>query len=491
MKKMFIAGKWVNGHSSQVTQIINPATGEEIDTVSCASEIDVDRAIQCAKLQSSDEGEWKNMDPGDRSKVLLRIAELIHEKSEEISRLETLNQGKTLVDSRFDVELGAEFFKSMAGMTGFISGQTFDYKKGLHVMTIREPLGVCGIIVPWNYPFYIMAEYTSQALAAGNTIVCKPSEITPLTAIALFEIFEEAGVPKGAANLLLGKSSVIGNAITHSHNIDKVVFIGSTKIGREVMKASAESNFKPLSLELGGKSPFIVFEDADMDTALDYAGLSIFMGAGQTCTAGSRMLLQDSIYDEFLERFLGYVKTIKLGSGLDEGTMMGPLVSEDHMKKVLEFIEEGKNEGARIVCGGRRACVTGYEKGFFVEPTVFTDVTNDMKIVQEEIFGPVLTVQKFYSEEDAIKLANSTVYGLAAGIFTNDNGRVLRMSRAVEAGKIYVNNYFTEINEAPCSALKQSGIGEEMGLLGLEGYTKIKQVNISTTLEPAHFFEIK
>ena len=423
--------------------------------------------------------EWRKLTPGKRSGILHKIADLIDSRLDEIARTETQNQGKTLEDSTFDVKLSADFFRSVAGMTGALSGQTYDFSPDIHAMTIREPIGVCGIIVPWNYPFYIMAQYASFALAAGNTIVCKPSEITPLSAIALFEIFEEAQLPKGVANLVLGKGSIVGEELTHSDKVDKVVFVGSTQIGRDVMKASADTNFKHLSLELGGKSPFIVFNDADIDVAVHYAELAGLMGAGQTCTAGSRILVHDTIYEEFVKKLIARISSMNIGDGLEEGINMGPLVSEQHMNKVLEYIEIGKQEGAELLYGGRRLMDNELYKGFFIEPTLFGNVENNMRIVQEEIFGPVLTIQKFSTEQEAIELANSTVYGLAAGVFTKDSARSLRLARAIDSGKIYINNYFSELNETPCSALRNSGIAEEMGVLGLEGYTKIKQINMN------------
>lgn len=488
MKKMYIDGCWVGHDAQDCTVVINPADGQIIDTVPCATLAYVKNAIGAARTAFLPGSEWRSLAPGDRSRILHKIADLIEERTEEIARIETTNQGKTLFDSTFDVELGAGFFRSMASMIGALGGQTFDFSPSLHAMTIREPLGVCAIIVPWNYPFYIMTQYASIALAAGNTIICRPSEITPMSAIALFEIFEEAGLPKGVANLILGKSSVIGEALTRSNDIDKVSFIGSTDVGREVMKASAESNFKHLALELGGKSPSIVFDDADLDNAIDHAGLAAFMNSGQTCTAGSRLLLQENIYDTFMDKFLKGVKNLRIGAGLDDNVQIGPMVSEAHMNRVLRYIETGLKEGGTLACGGRRAMDGGLKNGFFIEPTVFTNVTNDMTIVQEEIFGPVLTVQKFKTEEEAVELANSTKYGLAAGIFTSDGTRAIKMARAIDCGTIYVNNYFAAVNEAPSSALKESGIAQEMGVLGLEGYTKIKQINISVEMHPAGLF---
>lgn len=489
MRQNYINGEWVGTNGKDSSVIINPANGKKIASVVRATPQDVEAAIAAARAAAAADSEWRSLSPGNRSKLLHKVADRIDAKRDEIARIETQNQGKTLFDANFDVELGAGFFRSMASMTGALGGQTFDTMPGLHTMTIREPLGVCAIIAPWNYPFYLMTQYSSMALAAGNTIICKPSEITPMSAIALFEIFDEVGFPKGVVNLVTGKSSEIGDLLTSSDNIDKVAFIGSTKIGRHVMKASAESNFKHLTLELGGKSPCIVFDDADLDNALDHVALGAFMNSGQTCTAGSRILLQDGIYDVFLERFIKCISNLKIGDGSDKDVQIAPMTSEAQMNRVLQFIETGVKEGATIAYGGKRVTDNGLENGFFIEPTVFVNVKNHMTIVQEEIFGPVVTVQRFTTEEEAVELANSTVYGLAAGIFTSDGARALRMAKAVESGTIYVNNYFSSVNEAPCSALKQSGIAQEMGVAGLEGYTKIKQVNITTKMHPAGFID--
>lgn len=489
MKKMYIDGEWKKSKSEETSEIIDPATGQIIEKMTKANADETEEAINAAHREARRGSAWRSMDPGTRGRMLNRIADLIEEKKDEIVRVETLNQGKILSDSEADVDGGAALFRTMASICGALSGQTFDNDEKLHVMTIREPLGVCALIVPWNYPFYIACQYAAQILAAGNTLVMKPSEITPLSAVILFEIFEEAGMPAGSVNLVTGSSSVVGEILSHSEKVDKVTFIGSTNVGRKIMTASAESNLKPVTLELGGKSPFIVFDDADMEAALDHGGAAIFLNAGQTCTAGSRFMIQEDIYEEFTERFTKLAAGLKVGPGSDRDSKIAPMVSQKHMEDVLSYIEAGKNEGARLMCGGRRAEDGALSNGYFIEPTVFADVTEDMKIAREEIFGPVVTIQSFSDENDAIKKANSTVYGLAAGIFTSDGARALRVARALDAGSIYVNNYHLSVFESPASAMKLSGIAEELGLEGLKNYTMTKQVSISLDVEGAGYFE--
>jgi betaine-aldehyde dehydrogenase len=471
-----------------MTEIIDPATGNVIEEMTKAGAAETEEAINAAHREARRGGKWRSTGPAERGRMLNRIADLIEERRVEIALAETMNQGKTLSDSELDVDGGAALFRSMASVCGALSGQTFDNDESLHVMTIREPLGACALIVPWNYPFFIACQYAAQILAAGNTLVMKPSEITPLSAVILFDIFEKAGMPAGSVNLVTGSSSTVGEILSHSDKIDKVTFIGSTNVGRKIMTASAESNLKPVTLELGGKSPFIVFDDADMEAALDHGGAAIFLNAGQTCTAGSRFLIQEDIYEEFTERFAELVSGLKVGPGSDRSSKIAPMASRKHMEDVLAYIEAGKAEGARLVCGGKRAEDGALSNGYFIEPTVFADVTEDMKIVREEIFGPVVTIQSFKDEADAIKKANGTVYGLAAGIFTSDGARALRVARSLDAGSIYVNNYHLGVFEAPASAYKLSGIAEELGLEGLKNYTATKQVSISLDVKGAGFF---
>ncbi|MFA9381286.1 MAG: aldehyde dehydrogenase family protein, partial [Acetanaerobacterium sp.] len=328
----------------------------------------------------------------------------------------------------------------------------------------------------------------APCLAAGNTTVFKPSELTPLSAIKLFEIFEEVGIPAGVANLVLGAGATVGQEIAENEGIDKVVFTGGTVTGRKIMQA-ATKNLKGIGLELGGKSPCIVFDDVDMETTVDWALFAVFCNQGEVCSAGSRLILQDTIYDDFLDLLTERAKKIKVARGDAEGTEMGPLVSEAHMNKVLSYIEIGKQEGARLLCGGCRMTQGDYAKGYYVSPTVFADCTPDMRIVREEIFGPVLVVQKFHDEAEALTLANDTVYGLAGGVFTNDITRALRVIKGLRAGITWINAYHPTFAQAPWGGYKQSGIGRELGTFGLDEYTEIKQININLDPGPIYWFE--
>jgi len=327
----------------------------------------------------------------------------------------------------------------------------------------------------------------APALAAGNTLVYKPSEVTPMNAQRLFEMLEEAGVPKGVANMVHGEGSVVGQTISESHDIDMVSFTGSTAVGREIMKAAA-GNLKKISLELGGKSPNIIFADADFETAVDYGLYGIYFGTGQICSAGSRILVQEDIYDRYVERFVERAKQIVSGNGLDPQTHMGPVVSEKQMHRILDYIELGKAEGAKLILGGERLTANGLDKGFFIAPTVFTECTQQMRIVQEEIFGPVVTIQKFKTEEEAIRLANDTLYGLAGGVFTNDGAKALRVIKKLRIGIAWINDYHPTYVEAPWGGYKQSGIGRSLGKYSLEEFQESKQINIRLNVEPIEWF---
>jgi betaine-aldehyde dehydrogenase len=357
----------------------------------------------------------------------------------------------------------------------------------MQAMVVREPVGVCGLIVPWNFPLLMSVWKIAPALAAGNTIVFKPSEVTPVTPTKLFEIFEEVGLPKGVANMVMGAGPVVGNEIASHPEVDMVSFTGGTKTGKHIMKTAADT-MKKVSLELGGKSPNIIFADADFETAVDYALFGIYAGAGQVCSAGSRILVEESIFDQFVDRFVERAKKIQVGPGNDPSTEMGPLVSQQHLEKVLYYIDLGKQEGATIACGGNRITKNGLDKGNFVEPTVFVDVKQDMRIVQEEIFGPVCVIQKFKDEEEAVKLANGTVYGLAGGVFTKDGAKGLRVLKKLRSGITWVNSYHPTYNEAPWGGYKQSGIGRSLGTFGLEEFQEIKQMNINLQVEPIGWF---
>lgn len=481
MKKMYINGEWVKSSSMATRDIINPATGEVIEVTTEAEGKDVDMAVKAAR-EAFENSEWPKP-YYNRAKVLLKVADLLEENIEELAGLETRNNGKPLRESEYDVQDAAGCFRYYAGIINKGLGETYHVPENMQAMVVREPIGVCGQIVPWNYPLLMSVWKLAPALAAGNTVVFKPAETTPLTVIRLFEFFEACEVPKGVVNLVLGAGKTVGAAISEHPGVDKIAFTGGTETGRKIMIAAA-SNIKKISLELGGKSPNIVFADADFETAVDYALYGIFCNQGQVCSAGSRLLLEESIYEDFVEKLVERTKKIKVGDGSLEGTEMGPLISEPHMNKVLSYIELGKEEGATLLTGGYRI----EEKGYYVAPTIFTDTTPDMRIVREEIFGPVLVIQKFSSEEEAIKLANDTPYGLAGGVFTNDIAKGHRVIRQLRAGITWINAYHPTYNEAPWGGYKQSGIGRELGKYGYEAYTEVKQININMSVEPTGWF---
>ncbi|MGE7877755.1 aldehyde dehydrogenase family protein [Peribacillus muralis] len=485
--KMFINGQWVNSSSGEKRDVLNPATGEVIATAAEGTKEDVDKAVEAAKYAFY-EGGWWGTPAVERARILFKIADKIEEKAEELAALETLDNGKPLRESRFDIDDSAACFRYYAGLATKPTGQTYEVPDGQQAMVVREPIGVCGQIVPWNFPLMMSAWKLAPALAAGNSVIFKPSEITPVTAVKLFEIMAEVGLPKGVANLVLGAGPVVGQAIAEHEEIDKVAFTGGTATGRKIMEASL-GNLKKVTLELGGKSPNIVFADADFETAVDYALYGIFCNQGQVCSAGSRLLLEESIYDQFIASLTAKAKRIKVGAGSDEKSQMGPVVSEAHMNKILSYIQIGKEEGATLIVGGNRIKGGGLENGYFVEPTIFVDTKPDMRIVQEEIFGPVLVVQTFKDEAEALQLANDTKYGLAGAVFTNDIAKANRVIKKVRAGITWINSYHPTYNEAPWGGFKQSGNGRELGTFGYEAYTELKQINNNLDIQPTGWFD--
>lgn len=484
--KHFIDGKWLKSASGETRDIISPANGEVIAQATEGNVEDVKLAIAAGR-KAFDSGIWSDIPAVERASYLYAIADKLEEKAEEISRLETLDNGKPLRETEFDVGDAVACFRYYAGMVTKPDGQTYHVADPMQAMVVHEPIGVCGLIVPWNYPLLMAVWKIAPALAAGNTIVFKPSEVTPVTAKWLFEIIEEVGIPAGVANMVMGAGQTVGNEIAESHDVDKVSFTGGTATGRSIMKAAA-GNIKKISLELGGKSPNVIFADADFEAAVDYALFAIYAGAGQVCSAGSRLLVEESIHDRFIEELVERAKRIKVGPGDAPDTEMGPLVSRQHMEKVLSYIDIGKQEGAKLVCGGRQITENGLDKGCFVEPTIFIDTTPDMRVVREEIFGPVLVVQKFTDEADAIRIANDTDYGLAAGVFTNDGAKAMRVIKKIRAGITWINCYHPTYNEAPWGGYKQSGIGRGLGTYGFEEFTEVKQINMNLQVEPTGWF---
>lgn len=483
--QLFIDGKFEDGDSERT--LVNPASGAVLCKVAEASGKQVEKAIKAAR-KAFDHGPWPKLTAMERATVLFKLADKIDENADELAELEVLNGGKPLREAKYDMADAANCFRYYAGLITKPTGQSVEVPAASVTQIVREPIGVCGQIIPWNYPLLMAAWKLAPALAAGNTCVLKPSEFTPLTVIRLAELLKEIELPDGVVNIVLGEGPTVGHPIAESHLVDKVAFTGSVKTGKAVAQA-ALGNLKKVTLELGGKSPMIVFSDVEIDTAVDYALFAIFCNSGQVCSAGSRFLVEEKIYEQFVKKFVERSKKIRVGPGLDETSEMGPLVSESQWKRVKEYIEIGKKEGAKLETGGD--CPEGkkYEKGFYVNPTIFTNVKPEMRIVKEEIFGPVAVVQKFKTEDEAVEMANDSPYGLAGAVFTNDVTRAYRVVKAIRAGITWINGFHFTYNECPWGGYKQSGWGRELGTFGLDAYTEVKQINLNLAPGPIAWFE--
>ncbi|KPH78239.1 MULTISPECIES: betaine-aldehyde dehydrogenase [Bacillaceae] len=487
IKKNYINGEWVPALFGEVREIINPYNQEVIAVVSESKEEDTKLAISAAR-DAFDQGEWSNTSATERGRIVAKIAQFIERDKEELAEMESLDTGKTVEESRGDMDDIAGVFRYYAEIADKDGGEIIDSPIPNTISKIvKEPVGVCGQITPWNYPLLQASWKLAPALAAGNTLIMKPSEITPLTTVKVFELMEEAGVPKGVVNLVLGAGNTVGAELSANDNVDLISFTGGIQTGKGIMRA-ASGNMKKIALELGGKNPNIIFADADFETAVDQALNAVFFHAGQICSAGTRVIVEESIHDKFVEALVERVKNIKLGSGFDESTQMGPLISETHLNKVINYVEKGIKEGAKVAVGGGRPTDPELQKGFFYLPTVLTDCTTDMDVVQNEGFGPVITVEKFSTEEEAIKLANDSIYGLSGGVWTNDIAKAERCVSKMRMGTVWINEFNVYFPHAPWGGYKQSGIGRELGKTGLEEYQETKHIFQNLDPQPNNWF---
>lgn len=474
--KLLIDGKFVNALSGKTLDTINPATEQKIASVPAAAKADVDLAVKAART-AFDKGPWPRMSGRERGRILNRFADLLEKHKDELAYLETLDNGKPIFFSRVaDVPLSVDHFRYFAGWADKVHGKTIPVDGDFLAYTLHEPVGVIGQIIPWNFPLLMMAWKAAPALAMGNTIVMKVAEQTPLTALRAGELALEAGIPPGVFNVITGMGEDAGAALALHHDVDKIAFTGSTEVGHKIMGASAASNLKRVSLELGGKSAAIVCSDADIDAAVEQAHFALFFNQGQCCCAGSRLFVHESIYDEFVEKSVKRAQKRTIGDPLTD-VEQGPQVDNDQFTKVMGYIDSGKNEGAKLLTGGSRHG----SKGYFVQPTIFGDVKDDMKIAKEEIFGPVMSIFKFKSNDEVVERANKSEYGLAAGVWTKNIDTANTMSRNLRAGTIWVNCFDNFDAAIPFGGYKKSGIGRDKGEYATELYTEVKTVQMPLT----------
>ncbi len=472
---MLVGGARVEARSGRTFDVIDPSTGATVTEVPRADRDDVDAAVGAAR-EAFEDRRWSGLRPGVRAEVLFKIGELIERNTPELAQIESIDSGKPIKLASGEIWAAGEAFRYYSGWPTKVLGETNPSDDRMFVYTLREPVGVCGGIIPWNFPLIMAAWKIAPALAFGNTVVLKPAEQTPLTALRLADLCLEAGVPDGAVNVVTGFGDEAGAALAAHADVDKIAFTGSTAVGRKILEASS-GNLKRVSLELGGKSPNIVFSDADMKRASKGSMMGVFLNSGQVCTAGTRILVETSIHDDFVAALVDATQSMKVGPGLDESTSMGPVVSAEQLDRVTDYISIGAGEGAEIATGGER--VTDIGDGYFVQPTVFTGVRNDMRIAQEEIFGPVAAVIEVADVDEAIAVANDSVYGLAAAVWTTDLATAHRVARGIKAGTVWVNTSGLFDPAVSFGGYKQSGFGRELGAHSVETYTQTKSVWIS------------
>src|SRR5215470_7583509 len=472
--KILINNRWVSSLSGRTFPTVNPATGEEICQVAEADAADVDEAVKSAR-NAFENGPWAKMSAAERGRLLYKLADLIEEHADELAMLESRDNGKPFHVARSaDLGLTIATYRYYAGWADKVQGRTVPVAGNYFTYIRHEPVGVVGQIIPWNFPLLMQAWKLAPALATGNTVVMKPAEQTPLSALRIGELIVEAGFPEGVVNLLPGYGPTAGAAIARHMDVDKIAFTGSTEVGHLIMEAAAKSNLKRVTLELGGKSPNIVFADADMDQAIEGAHFALFFNQGQCCCAGSRLFVEQKIYDQFVEKSSARARNRTVGDPFDPNTDQGPQVDEAQFDKVMGYIESGRQEGAKLICGGNRVG----DRGYFIQPTVFADVNDDMKIAREEIFGPVMSIIPFKSVDEVVERANRTTYGLAAAVWTRDIQKAHAIANSVRAGTVWVNCYNILDARAPFGGFKQSGIGRELGEYGLQQYTEVKTVTV-------------
>src|SRR5438874_4434483 len=485
--QLFIDGQWVDAESGKTFETPNPATGQTLAEVAEADKADIDKAVNAARRAY--EGKWSKMSARDRGRLIYKLSQLIEQNSKELAQLETADNGKPIRESQYvDLPQTVENFEYFAGYATKIEGETIPVPGQMFNYTLREPIGVCGQIIPWNFPLLMAAWKLAPALCAGNTIVLKPAEQTPVTAMELGRLIQEAGFPDGVVNIVPGYGETAGAALASHTGIDKIAFTGSTEVGKLIAKAAAE-NLTKVSLELEGKAPNIIFADADLDQAVNGAMMGIFFNQGQVCCAGSRLFVEEKVKEEFLGRFKEKAEKVKVGDPMDKTTLMGPQASEDQLNKIKSYVGIAREEGATVFAGGERPQLEAqFQHGYFFQPTIFSEVNNSMRVAQEEIFGPVTSVISFDNDDDLIRQANETIYGLSAGIWTKDITRAHRCARAIKAGVVWINTYNMFSAASPFGGYKQSGYGREMGKHALELYTQVKSVWVDLSGKPIGWF---
>ncbi|NP_001135258.1 retinal dehydrogenase 2 [Salmo salar] len=473
--KIFINNEWQDSVSGKTFPVYNPASGEQICEVQEAEKADVDKAVQAARLAFTLGSVWRRMDASERGRLLAKLADLVERDSAYLATIESMDSGKPFLPTLFvDLQGTIKTLRYYAGYADKIHGTSIPMDGDYLTFTRHEPIGVCGQIIPWNFPLMMTAWKLGPALACGNTVVLKPAQQTPLTCLYIGSLVKEAGFPPGVINILPGFGPTAGAAIASHMGIDKVAFTGSTEVGKLIQEAAGKSNLKRVTLELGGKNPNIIFADADLDLAVEQAHQGVFFNAGQCCTAGSRIFVEEPIYEEFVRRSVERAKRRTVGSPFDPTTEQGPQISQEQQSRVLEFIRSGISEGARLECGGKALGL----KGFFIEPTVFSNVKDDMRIAKEEIFGPVQQIMKFKTIDEVIERANNTEYGLVAAVFTSDITKAMTISTAMQAGTVWINCFNALSTQCPFGGYKMSGNGRELGDCGLKEYSEVKTITI-------------